>query len=98
VKSQSCQISVVASFKLTEQSKCKSNTCLIDQNYQTLIGGLERVYGDYWQGDFVEVDAFKITLSKSPNTTSKSIKCIKGKLTKKVTGTNPKCPAGYKKA
>jgi len=26
-----------------------------------------------------------------------SIICIKGKLTKKVTGVNPKCPAGYKK-
>ena len=28
----------------------------------------------------------------------KTINCIKGKLTKKVTGTNPKCPTGYKKA
>jgi len=28
----------------------------------------------------------------------KTITCIKGKLTKKVSGTNPKCPAGYKKA
>ena len=27
----------------------------------------------------------------------KSIKCVKGKVTKKVTGTNPKCPSGYKK-
>jgi hypothetical protein len=28
--------------------------------------------------------------------TKKTITCIKGKSTKKVTGTNPKCPAGYK--
>ena len=28
--------------------------------------------------------------------TKKTITCIKGKATKKVTGTNPKCPAGYK--
>jgi hypothetical protein len=28
--------------------------------------------------------------------TKKTISCIKGKTTKKVTGTNPKCPAGYK--
>jgi hypothetical protein len=28
--------------------------------------------------------------------TKKTITCIKGKTTKKVTGTNPKCPAGYK--
>jgi hypothetical protein len=26
----------------------------------------------------------------------KTINCIKGKTTKKVTGTNPKCPTGYK--
>jgi hypothetical protein len=29
---------------------------------------------------------------------STTIKCAKGKLTKKITGINPKCPAGYKKA
>ena len=29
-------------------------------------------------------------------TTKKTITCTKGKSTKKVTGTNPKCPAGYK--
>jgi len=29
-------------------------------------------------------------------TTKKTISCIKGKTTKKVTGTNPKCPVGYK--
>jgi hypothetical protein len=29
-------------------------------------------------------------------TTKKTITCAKGKSTKKVTGTNPKCPAGYK--
>ena len=26
-----------------------------------------------------------------------TITCVKGKLTKKVTAVNPKCPAGYKK-
>jgi hypothetical protein len=26
-----------------------------------------------------------------------TIRCIKGKVSKKVTGTNPKCPPGYKK-
>ena len=29
--------------------------------------------------------------------TKKTITCVKGKATKKVTGTNPKCPSGYKK-
>ena len=28
---------------------------------------------------------------------SKSISCVKGKVTRKISGTNPKCPAGFKK-
>jgi hypothetical protein len=40
-----------------------------------------------------------VVLRPQLSTPSKStIKCIKGKLTKKVTAVNPKCPAGYKKA
>jgi hypothetical protein len=36
--------------------------------------------------------------SRSPSSQSKKvISCAKGKVTKKVTGTNPKCPTGYKK-
>jgi hypothetical protein len=31
-----------------------------------------------------------------PVTTKKTIVCVKGKTTKKVSGTNPKCPKGYK--
>ena len=36
--------------------------------------------------------------SESPKvlTKIKSIMCVKGKLTKKISGTNPKCPSGYK--
>jgi hypothetical protein len=30
-------------------------------------------------------------------TKKKTINCVKGKLTKKVTSVKPKCPAGYKK-
>ncbi len=40
----------------------------------------------------LQVGVEKISSSK------KTITCIKGKLTKKVTGTSPKCPTGYKKA
>jgi hypothetical protein len=32
-----------------------------------------------------------------PVAAKKVISCVKGKITKKVAGTNPKCPAGYKK-
>ncbi len=39
------------------------------------------------------------TTTTPPKTVAKSttITCVKGKLTKKVTGVNPKCPAGYTK-
>ena len=37
-----------------------------------------------------------ILLTGSTVAAKKTINCIKGKITKKVTGTNPKCPAGYK--
>ena len=37
-------------------------------------------------------------ISRSPSYQSKkALSCVKGKVTKKVTGTNPKCPSGYKK-
>jgi hypothetical protein len=37
-----------------------------------------------------------ITLSGTAVAAKKTITCVKGKTTKKVTSTNPKCPAGYK--
>jgi hypothetical protein len=33
----------------------------------------------------------------SPVATKSSITCVKGKVVKKVTAVNPKCPTGYKK-
>jgi hypothetical protein len=45
--------------------------------------------------DFLSAeDVFGSFLIQSPST---SITCLKGKLIKKVTGANPRCPAGYKK-
>jgi hypothetical protein len=43
--------------------------------------------------DRAEIAAFKAALKNK-----KTITCVKGKTTKKVTGTPPKCPPGYKKA
>ena len=37
-----------------------------------------------------------ILLTRSTVADKKTINCIKGKTTKKITGINPKCPAGYK--
>ena len=33
----------------------------------------------------------------APTVTKKTITCVKGKITKKITSTNPKCPVGYRK-
>jgi hypothetical protein len=37
-----------------------------------------------------------VMLTGAVVTNKKSITCVKGKSTKKVSGTNPKCPKGYK--
>ena len=55
-------------------------------------------YGVYkpvipFQNSISLFESFDLDLKVKPI----SITCIKGKLTKKVSGTNPKCPAGYKK-
>ena len=39
----------------------------------------------------------KVSSSKAVASKKITITCIKGKLVKKVTATNPKCPVGYKK-
>jgi hypothetical protein len=39
----------------------------------------------------------KLTQDKAVAKKKLTISCIKGKVTKKVTGTSPKCPSGYKK-
>jgi hypothetical protein len=40
---------------------------------------------------------FDIYTAPTPVAKKTTITCVKGKLTKKVTAVNPKCPAGYKK-
>jgi hypothetical protein len=58
--------------------------------------------------DFVVGEDQLISTGQQPNSTATpkteqpkvkklTITCIKGKVSKKVTGTNPKCPSGYKK-
>ena len=44
-----------------------------------------------------KVKIVQTTATTKTVATKKTITCIKGKLTKKVTGLAPKCPAGYKK-
>ena len=45
----------------------------------------------------VDLVTFDVYAAPTPATKKTTITCIKGKLTKKVTAVNPKCPTGYKK-
>ena len=54
------------------------------------------------KSDSQKVELATVVKSQAPinqakNRIAKTITCIKGKLTKKVTGLTPKCPSGYKK-
>lgn len=97
VKTSSCQVSVVADFSLGEQENCVTGSCTSDANYESLIKKLKSLGGDSWTGDLVEIDSFKINQKTSKINQVQTITCIKSKTTKKVSGTNPKCPSGYKK-
>jgi hypothetical protein len=52
-------------------------------------------YGDK-EAD-VDLVTFDVYAAAKPVVKATTITCIKGKLTKKVTAVNPKCPTGYKK-
>lgn len=43
------------------------------------------------------IEAAESFIKSRSSASKKSINCVKGNLLKKVTGTNPKCPSGYKK-
>ncbi len=64
VNSLPCKASVAASFKLSEQHQCNSNSCLFDKSYNSLINDFNSTY-DFSQYDFVEVDSFELTKSQS---------------------------------
>jgi hypothetical protein len=49
------------------------------------------------KSDSAQILSFQVGIKKITSSI-KTITCVKGKLTKKVTALNPKCPSGYKKA
>ncbi len=62
-----------------------------------LLGGANGVSGlvpDFTMAQ-LEVTKFRVAQAKASKPTTST--CVKGKLTKKVTAVNPKCPKGYKK-
>ncbi len=66
-------------------------------NLRDLLGGANGISGlvpDFAMAQ-LEVTKFRVAQAKASKPTT--ITCMKGKITKKVTGISPKCPAGYKK-
>jgi hypothetical protein len=52
---------------------------------------------DWSTGIYSFVKDFGLVDTSAGVSKTTTITCVKGKLTKKVTSTNPKCPSGYKK-
>ena len=63
-----------------------------------LYGTLKPVIPGYGDKD-ADVDLVTFDVYEAPKVVAKktTITCVKGKITKKVTAVNPKCPTGYKK-
>ena len=63
-----------------------------------LYGTFKPVIPGYGDKDAdVDLVTFDVYAAPKPVVKATTITCIKGKLTKKVTAVNPKCPTGYKK-
>jgi hypothetical protein len=45
----------------------------------------------------IKQSSAEVSITTGKPTTKATITCVKGKITKKVTGLNPKCPSGFKK-
>lgn len=73
---------------------------VISGNTSTLVGTTTVSEKNGWlklaaYGFTFSEKTLKVKISQ-PKNQKYSISCVKGKLTKKITGTNPKCPKGYK--
>ena len=81
---------VSASVSITGSDQTSVATTLVNEK----DGWLKlAAYGFNFSNPVIKV---RIT-QQDQGMSKKSIKCVKGKVTKKVAGTNPKCPSGYKK-
>ena len=74
-----------------------------DNNYAAIVNGLANVNQaiqpiiDLCEEEIEEFSNSIYQLNVMLKKATKTITCIRGKTTKKVTGLAPKCPAGYKK-
>ena len=79
-----------------QNSALTPSVCSINQNKLTFLGlgkceVLSLAVGnDEWAETSLTTTFTKVSQRRS-------VTCVKGKLTKKISGVTPKCPAGYKK-
>ena len=90
INSEDFQVSLAEIKSYLEGKKVSdiTNTSIMVRVRAISEGGV----ADWGSGIYSETDYFGWSSEKK-----KTITCIKGKLTKKVTAVNPKCPTGYKK-
>jgi hypothetical protein len=79
----------VGNLKFLGIGKCFVYASVLYGGIKFNVGGSKRIGDGSGRYSFV--------LEKKQVATKSVITCIKGKLVKKVTGINPKCPTGYKK-
>jgi hypothetical protein len=89
------QVSSLSSLPI-ENSVLTAKNCSINQNQLTFLaeGKCEILSRAPGNEEWAETSLTTTLIKSIPKTT---ITCVKGKLTKKVTAANPKCPTGYKK-
>jgi hypothetical protein len=78
----------VGKLKFLGEGKCFIYSSVLFDGIKFNVGGNKKIGEGLGRYSFV--------ISKQKVTQERTITCIKGKTTKKVSGTNPKCPKGYK--
>ena len=86
----------IAAAAKAEQTKLISS--LSDAQIQiaalkSMIEGLNQLNGSF----LAQIAALKAQINSIPVVNKTTISCVKGSITKKITGANPVCPSGYKR-
>jgi hypothetical protein len=91
-------LSVQNSLLVAIKSYPKSSTTLNDTAIRLSNALSSACISTVTLGDFKAEVAVAVSQAKAMAVMrTTTITCVKGKLTKKITAVNPKCPAGYKK-
>ena len=78
-------------FREQEEKDLLFQSSSSKERYENYLRYLERVVEE------PKIAAERAAAERAASLKNVTITCVKGKLTKKITSTNPKCPIGYKK-